>query len=249
MRAAGLRKAGWDVQNALPPGPALFKELRTSPPDLILIDLGRLPSHGRDVALSIRSFAATRAVPIVFIQGDPVKTAKVRSILPDAFFTSWPQVSAALRAALRARPMASAAVSPGAFAGYSTTPLPKKLGIKEGMIVALIGAPQDFKDTLGALPCGVILQKGTRKPAGLVIWFVRTAAALSGEMGRITAFAGRAQLWIAWRKKTALPQGAPSDSPSETTVRAAGLGMGWVDFKICAINQAWSGLLFARRRK
>jgi DNA-binding response OmpR family regulator len=57
------------VDKALPPGPVLFRELRRSPPDVILIDLGRLPSQGRDVALSIRGAAATRRVPIVFIEG------------------------------------------------------------------------------------------------------------------------------------------------------------------------------------
>ena len=54
-----------------------------------MIDLGRLPSHGKEVAVAIRQYVATRSVPIVFIEGDPEKTDKVRSALPDATFTSW----------------------------------------------------------------------------------------------------------------------------------------------------------------
>ena len=250
-RAAVLAAAGWSVENALPPGPVLFRELRQSPPDVILIDLGRLPSQGRDVAFSIRSAASTRRVPLVFIEGDPEKTARIRSALPDAAFTTWKAVRGALAAALRRAPGdpgIPAPAAPGAFAGYSGTPLPKKLGIKPGMTVALLGAPKGFKATLGALPEGARLQHGTTGSPGLVIWFVRTAAELAGDIEGIAAYAAGAQLWIAWRKRTALPPTAPSDSPSEPSVRAAGLAIGLVDFKICAIDETWSGLLFTRRK-
>jgi hypothetical protein len=213
--------------------------------------LGRLLSQGRDVALSIRSAGATRNVPIVFIEGDSGKTAKVRAALPDASFTTWKAVRGALRAAVHraaARPPAEKAASPGVFAGYSGTPLPKKIGIKPGMTVALVGAPKDFASTLGALPAGAVLRTGTTKPAGLVLWFVRTGAELAGDIEGMAQYAGAAQMWIAWRKKAALPAGAPADGPAEPSVRAAGLAIGLVDFKICAIDETWSGLLFTRRK-
>jgi len=166
-------------------------------------------------------------------------------------------------------------------AGYSGTPLPKKLGIKAGMTVALIGAPPGFARTLGELPDGAKLRAGARGKPGLVIWFVGSAPELGWEIRRISAFASEAPLWIAWRKKTS-PEGsrasrspgstgrreaskagsvdkAPrragdaagakrSAGPSENAVREAGLAAGLVDYKVCAIDAAWSGLLFARRR-
>jgi hypothetical protein len=144
-------------------------------------------------------------------------------------------------------------------AGYSGTPLPKKLGIKQGMTVALLGAPAGFAETLGALPEGAKLRSGARGRPGLVIWFVNSAAELGWEIRRISGFAAGVPLWIAWRKRvpraSAAVKGvrasAPAASfagPSENEVREAGLAAGLVDYKVCAIDAAWSGLLFAARK-
>jgi hypothetical protein len=142
-------------------------------------------------------------------------------------------------------------------AGYSGTPLPKKLGIKAGMTVALVGAPAGFAETLGALPEGAKLRSGARGRPGLVIWFVNSAAELGWEIRRISGFAAGVPLWIAWRKKASRTAGTSKVSraagpgfagPSENEVRNAGLAAGLVDYKVCAIDAAWSGLLFAPRR-
>jgi hypothetical protein len=142
-------------------------------------------------------------------------------------------------------------------AGYSGTPLPKKLGIKPGMTVALLGAPSGFAETLGALPEGAKLRSGARGRPGLVIWFVSSAAELGWEMRRISGFAAGVPLWIAWRKKAPRAVGTAKGSrapgagfagPSENEVREAGLAAGLVDYKVCAIDADWSGLLFAPRR-
>jgi hypothetical protein len=77
----------------------------------------------------------------------------------------------------------------------------------------------------------------------MVIWFVKSAAELGKEIRRIAGFAGGAPLWIARRKKTDFAEG-----PSENEVREAGLTSGLVDYKVCAIDATWSGLLFAPRR-
>ena len=139
-------------------------------------------------------------------------------------------------------------------AGYSGAPLPRKLGIKPGMTVALIGAPPGFAQVLGELPEGAKLRAGARGKPGLVIWFTGSAPELGWEIRRISAFAAEAPLWIAWRKKSAQKgSGGPGASkrsagPSESAVREAGLSAGLVDYKVCAIDAEWSGLLFARRR-
>jgi hypothetical protein len=132
-------------------------------------------------------------------------------------------------------------------AGYSETPLPKKLGITPGMKVALIGAPPGFADTLGELPEGAKVRSGARGRPGLVIWFVNSAAELGWEIRRISGFAAGVPMWIAWRKMKKSTRHDPS-GPSENVVREAGLAAGLVDYKVCAIDATWSGLLFASRR-
>jgi len=131
-------------------------------------------------------------------------------------------------------------------AGYSGTLLSKKLGIKPGMTVALMGAPREFAEMLGELPDGARLSAGTRGRAGLRIWFVRREAELAAGIARAALLAAESPVWIAWRKKTALS--APGSGPDENAVRNAGLEAGLVDYKVCAIDETWSGLLFARRR-
>jgi hypothetical protein len=127
-------------------------------------------------------------------------------------------------------------------AGYSGTPLPRKLGIKPAARVALVRAPADFAQTLGHLPEGARLSRtGTRD---LTIWFVRSIRELASGIERVTAAAGGGPLWIAWPKRAS---GVATDL-SENAVRDAGLARGLVDTKVCAIDQTWSGLLFRRRR-
>jgi hypothetical protein len=131
-------------------------------------------------------------------------------------------------------------------AGYSGTPLAKKLGIKPGMAVGVLGAPPEFADVLGGLPDGARLTTGARGHVGLLIWFVRRELELAAGMVRVARLAKDSPVWIAWRKKTGRP--APASGPDENAVRNAGLAVGLVDYKVCAIDETWSGLLFARRR-
>lgn len=130
-----------------------------------------------------------------------------------------------------------------ALAGYSGTPLFKKLGIKPGSRVVLLGAPRGFRSELPGLPDRV--RFGTRLAGApdLTVWFVSSTRALQGRMPEIAASMG-AGLWVAWPKKTS---GIQTDV-TENTIRAAGLAHGLVDYKVCAINTIWSGLKFARRR-
>jgi hypothetical protein len=131
-------------------------------------------------------------------------------------------------------------------AGYSGTSLLKKLGIKPGMTVGLIGAPRGFRETLGELPHGTRLTTGARGHVGLLIWFVRREAELRAGTGRVSRRAAEGHLWIAWRKMAARP--ASSSGPTEQAVRRSGLEAGLVDYKVCAIDETWSGLLFAPRK-
>ena len=129
--------------------------------------------------------------------------------------------------------------------GYSGTPLPRKLGIKEGHCVAIPAAPDSFDL---ALPVSVAVRhslRGTR-PFDVVLLFAPRASVLRRRFApaaaRLTPAGG---LWVAWPKKAS---GLQTDV-GEALVRAHGLQSGLVDNKICAIDETWSGLRFVVRLK
>jgi hypothetical protein len=128
-------------------------------------------------------------------------------------------------------------------AGYSGTPLVRKLGIKPGMTIAISGAPPGFRKLLVGLPDDVRIV--TRiAGAQLAIWFVGTRKELAGRIAQVADAMGDG-LWIAWPKQA-------SKLVTDLTgnvVRETGLTHGLVDYKVCAIDETWSGLKFARRRK
>lgn len=239
-RAARLRAGGLAIDRVYHEArPGTLTSLWSSPPDACVIDLSRLPSLGRDVGLALRERKATRAVPIVFLEGGKEKVARIRSVLPDAVYGTWAAVSKLVARAVANPP---AGVPRKRFDAYSGTPLPEKLGIKPGSRVALIGAPRDFSKTLGKLPDGASI--GPRN-AALALWFVRRATELKAGIARRAKEMPPSGLWICWPKKTS---GVATDL-SEAIVRTTGLAEGIVDFKICSIDATWSGLKFTTRKR
>jgi CheY-like chemotaxis protein len=242
-RAAFLGSQGHEVELQAKVVPAALRAMGTNPPHAIVIDLSRQPSQGREVAGALRRQKATRAVPIIFVGGEPDKVARVRELLPDALFTDWPHITGALKRAFESVP--ANPVIPGTMASYSATPLPRKLGIQAGSTVALLGAPDDFVETLGALPEGVQLCQEVRRGAAVILLFARSRAELQRRFpAAAKALAEGGRLWILWPKKAS---GVSTDLAGDG-VRAYGLGHGYVDYKIAAIDQTWSGLAFARRK-
>jgi len=132
------------------------------------------------------------------------------------------------------------------MAGYSETPLAKKLGIKERSRIALVNEPRGFRETLGELPNGVSFPGGSGKNIDLILFFVKSQAELSKRFTKLAAkLAPAGMLWIAWPKKAS---GVASDL-SDGVVRETGLVAGLVDTKVCAIDEVWSGLRFVIRLK
>jgi hypothetical protein len=131
-------------------------------------------------------------------------------------------------------------------AGYSGTPLPKKLGIQEGGRVLLLHAPRGFKSTLSPLPAGVKFASEARAAShDVIVYFTKGAADLAKSFARLEkALADHGGLWIAWPKKTS----QVATDLNENVVREIGLAHGVVDNKVCAIDETWSGLRFMRRR-
>ena len=127
------------------------------------------------------------------------------------------------------------------MAGYSGTPLVKKLGIKPGHSIALLYPPAGFENELVDLPKDVKRGEAAKPPLDLVLLFVKSAAELKKEFGRqAKRLAPAGMLWVSWPKKAS---GVVTDL-SENVVREHGLKVGLVDVKVCAVNEIWSGLKF-----
>jgi hypothetical protein len=240
-RARRVVDAGFDADCYAGPGGAVFRALGDKPPDAIVIDLGRIPSQGGAAGVAFRQRKATRMVPLVFIEGDPEKTAGVRTLLPDATYTTWAKIGVALKRAMHKPPRPP--VTPDTFAGYSGTPLPKKLRIRENSVVALLHAPDGFESKLEPLPPGARLQKQTGE-ADVILAFTRSVAALDRELPALAGIMRQGRtLWIVWPKMTS----ALAGDLREPAVREMGLAAGLVDYKVCAVDETWSGLAFASR--
>lgn len=129
-------------------------------------------------------------------------------------------------------------------AGYSGTPLPKKLGIKAGARVALLRAPDGFEDTLQPLPEGVHLRTSARGSQDVVLFFATRLAELERRFdGLARSLVPHGGLWIAWPKRNA----TVATDLRENIVRDVGLAHGLVDNKVCAVDDTWSGLRFVYR--
>ena len=132
------------------------------------------------------------------------------------------------------------------MAGYSGTPLPKKLGIKDNFRVFLLDAPLDVTTQLKAALATCRLLKDGRSPLDFAMVFVKSSADLQKNFGKVARrLTPAGMLWIGWPKKAS---GLITDL-NENEVRRIGLQAGLVDVKVCAINQTWSGLKFVIRLK
>ena len=131
-----------------------------------------------------------------------------------------------------------------AVAGYSGTPLPKKLGIKDGCRLALVRAPEGFRPSLDPLPDGVRVRTQARGEQDVIVFFTTRRSELER---RFSVFARALEpaggLWIAWPKRTA----SVATDLTEGAVREIGLSHGLVDNKVCAVDEIWSGLRFVYR--
>ena len=221
-----------------------FESIRESPPDLFLIDLTRLPSHGREIAGHLRRLKATRHVPILFVDGDATRVSRTLSLLPDADFAKWEDLKSAIPKAKAKKRAPAKPVVPGTMAGYSGTPLFRKLGIRGNSAVVLVNPPDRFERKLEPLPAGADIVNNP-KLANVTVLFALSQSELIRDFRPLAkALPEKTALWIAWPKKAS---GVVTDL-TEDVVREFGLGAGWVDYKVCAIDETWSGLCFARRK-
>jgi len=235
---ASLRAAGHTVDYDEDVASDGFRAIRQSPPDAFVIDLSRLPSHGREAATFFRGQKATRHIPIVFVGGAPEKVEAIREVLPDAVYTAPGRLRSALRAAFANRP-ASPVVPTQMMARYASRSAAQKLGIREGSTAALIDPPRNYASVIGELPAGAALEETPAATCPITLFFVHDAAACGEALPRIRKLAARTKLWILWRK---------GSSVTQPFLRESAAAVGLVDYKICSVDAAWSAMLFARRK-
>lgn len=208
----------------------ILRQLRADPPDAVVISLERMPFCGREVAIRLRKSPKTRQVPFLFLGGPADKVATLAAMFADGVFVDeWEVVGEGITDALALDPATLG--PPGA---KPTVSLAKKLGVEPGMGVYLVDPPDP-------LPVGLLGEGHVRdelEGSGLTVAFVRDRRALD----RAFELHGP-HLWVAHPKKsTGLADFTQDD------VRAAGLAAGWVDYKVAAIDETWSGLKFAAER-
>ena len=130
--------------------------------------------------------------------------------------------------------------------GYSGTPLTKKLGLVAGTTVHAIGAPADYKQLLAPISPDVAFVTCVSKSTRVIHLFTTSRAELSARLEKLrTSIAVDAAVWVSWPKKTAK---VPTDV-TEDVIRAVALPMGFVDVKVCAVSDVWSGLKLVIRKE
>lgn len=258
--AALLKQPGVTVDSApLIRTSAVIGEMASLNPVALVLDLDKLPSHAREIALALRGSKSARHIPILFAgelspsaDGSlPDKFARLKSELPDIPYATWPNARKALAALLKS-PVTEPPVVP-AQRTY-TASLPQKLGIVSALDkskpkprqIALLAAPGEFPAQLGDLPETISFTTRITAHTHLAMCFVRSLGDLPGLFDLLTYnLPEGASAWVVY------PKGAPKQQRefNENDVRRLGLASGLVDYKICSIDGNWSAMKFARRKK
>jgi hypothetical protein len=247
QRAKEVTKLGYRVDaSSLRGSSAFISHFRDLNPAIALIDLDRMPSYGREIAIVLRGSKTTRHIPIVFAGGEEEKVARLRTELPDATFTSWEKIGKALRQAITTIPIEPVQLTPY-MERWRESPLTRKLGITANMKVALIGGAEDgMEEIIGELPDGASIHQRIGHGTQLVLYVAHSLHELDAAVDHARAHLPEgASFWIIHPKTTAKLR---SDF-NQNDVRNLGLARGFVDYKVCAVDAQWSGLKFARRKQ
>ncbi len=254
-RARILRRAGYHViadppenaGGAKNPG-GMVRYFRELSPDAIVIDLDRLPSHGRELGLSLRASKSTSHLRLVFAGGVPAKIELVRAAIPDAIFTPWDDdVAAAIERAIdQPEPPRLASRELPKAIGPGT--LERKLDIKPQTHFAIVSVNRSdnqwLDEVLASVPDGAIRQRRIDAATTLALFPVASRRDLMRAFDQARAsLPPKASLWIVHPKQTS----ALAADFNQDDVREAGLAHGFVDYKVCAVDKDWSALKFARR--
>jgi len=221
-------------------GAIVARAIKGSLPDAVLIDLSRLPSQGREMAVWLRNQKTTREIPIVFFGGESEKVERIKSVIPDAAYATETTIGQLLKKACAGR-AANPVVPPSAMERFAGKTAAQKLGICAASTVAVMDAPRDYALLLGPMPDGVEFFEDPPEVKNVTLWFIRDAEAMLGALRQMRAIAANTKLWIVWPK-------GQTNRFREGSIRELGIENGLVDYKICSVNGQWSGILFARKK-
>jgi CheY-like chemotaxis protein len=237
-RVRALAGSGFEIDGSPLKPSGLIGQFKQLAPAAVLIDLDRLPSHGREVGVALRQSPATRHIPLVFAGGAPEKLERIRQELPDAVFVDWKRVVPSLKKAA-ARPLSNPVKPPAHMERYKGSTLATKLGLKPNTQVALIRPSEDFEELVGEWPEGVDIESKFTARTDLAIWFIRSRAELLTVAGYLGVNLRRGvSAWICYPKQS----GRFKIDCNENSVREACLAEGLVDYKICSVDADWSGI-------
>jgi hypothetical protein len=237
---AKLRAAGYEViYNAQTQSPSV-REMKQSGAEAVVIDLSRMPSHGKYVGAWLRGSKGTRHLPLVFVGGAEEKVAAVREHLQDAVYTSLARVGAALKKAI-ASPPRDPVIPRQMMETAAGRTAAQKLGIREDSLVGLIDPPADHLRVLGKLPKGVVPEENPQHSCPVTLWFLHDPVEYEAALPSRRALAARSRLWIVWQK-------GRRDGLNGNFVRSRALAMGLVDYKICSLDGVWSGMAFTVKK-
>jgi hypothetical protein len=206
--------------------------------DAVVINLNRLPSHGREVATALRGSKSTRHIPIVFVEGAPEKVEPIRQLLPDAVYTTWPKLPGVLK---KLKPLENPIVPKQMMERYAGRTTAQKLGVKENSTITVIDPPRDYAKVLGCLPANVEIMEDPEALSPVTVCFAREPEDLPAilELGR--KIAGKTKFWICWQK-------GKRTGFNDIPIRNAAVALGLVDYKVCSLDATWSGMVFALKR-
>jgi hypothetical protein len=217
---AKLRGAGFEVvHNAETQSPSV-RELKESGVAAVVVDLSRLPSHGKYVGAWVRGSKSTRHLPLVFVGGEAEKVAAIREQIPDAVYSSVADVGAALKKAI-ARPPKDPVVPKQMMETEPGRTAAQKMGIREGSVVGLIDPPAHYLKVLGVLPEGVVLEEDSRR-----------VCPVGGSQPAVDRVAEGAPGWAQWEFRA---RGGAGDG-------AGGLQ------DLLARRGVWTGMVFAVKK-
>ncbi len=256
-KAASLKGNGV-VVDALPlvRTSAVVGELARLNPALLVLDMDRLPSNSREIALMLRASRSARHIPILFAgalaaeDGLPEKYARLKSELPDIPYAAWTEAPAAVRRLLDEPRTEPAIVPPPRV---YTASLAQKLGVMPGSgkaagktrQVALIGAPEGFVELLGDLPETVKFAARIGPSTQLALGFIRSWEEFAPMLDMLSLrLPLAASAWIVYPKKAA----RRGEEFNENDLRRGALAAGFVDYKICSVDAERSAMKFARRK-
>jgi hypothetical protein len=239
-----LNHAGYEVEYPGEKENGSFRSLRQGGFHAAVLNLTRLPSHARYVAMEIRAHKATRHLPMVFVDGDPAKLERIQRELPDAVFTARAKLIAVLK---RVKPVENPAPATSMMASYAGRTTGQKMGFKAGSRIAVIDAPRDYAKAIGDLPAGASFEEDPTGVLPFTLWFVHDRETYLASLPRMRKLAqAKSRLWVVW-PKAASKKGAGS-GVTQTLIRESAIAVGLVDYKICSVDETWSAMVFAVKK-